>query len=107
MHDLEDFRPRRIHALVDLLVSLDGHDELVLLRVHLAFLGDLAVIAEPAARSAAALQAGVDATLTSAAPLVAVVLRLGERHRPALKSAAPIEHRLATIRPLLARRSRI
>src|SRR5947209_3624680 len=56
-HDFEDLGPGGVHALVDLLVHLDGHDELELLGGHFAFFGGLAVIAATAARPAAALEA--------------------------------------------------
>src|SRR5258705_11665311 len=55
--DLEDFRPRRVHLLVDLLVGLDGHAEFELLGGHLALLGGFAVAGTAAAGAAAAVEA--------------------------------------------------
>src|SRR5688572_18768876 len=80
--------PRGVHALVDLLVRLDGHAELELLVGHLAFLGGLAVVAAAASRAAAALEAGRVAPVADA-PLRTVVARL------VAAGLAPVEPRAA------------
>src|SRR5687768_12384023 len=96
-HDLEDLGPRRIHALVDLLVRLDRHHEFELLVGHLALLGGLAVVTASAAGAASALQAGVTALL-AAAPLGAGVAGFRRRALAPLHPAAAVDGALTPVR---------
>src|SRR4051794_37850006 len=97
---LEHFRPRGVHALVDLLIGLDRHYEFELFSGHFTFLSSFAIIRAATPRPAAALQARVRAAFKTAAALGAGIAGLVARHPPAIQSSAAIDNTITTVGPL-------
>src|SRR5579863_3736587 len=84
-NDFEDLGPGGVHALVELLIHLDGHDKLELLGGHLTLFGGTPVVRESAARASPSLKARIP-TVVVDPTFGAVITRL---HRGQLTSVEP------------------